>query len=144
MHETPSDATAERRHAVAAIIVRGAHALFVRRSRSARAAAGYWTPVSGGIEAGEGEREALAREVREEVALEVAAERRVATIPTHDERYWLHFWTCRILAGEPRIASDEVDAVRWYAREELATLSPVFDEDVRIVLDVLRGRADEP
>ena len=144
MHETPTDPDAGRHHAVVAIIVHDGRALFVRRSRAVRAAAGYWTPVSGGVEAGEGEREAIAREVREEVALEVVAEAKVTTIPTHDGRYWLHFWTCRVVAGEARIASDEVDAVRWCDLAALAALAPVFDEDVRIVLDVLRGVADEP
>ena len=136
---TTNDATGAPRHAVVAIIERDARVLFVRRSSAARAAAGYWTPVSGGVEAGETEREALEREVREEVTLEVVAEAKVATIPTHDRRYLLHFWTCRLIAGEARVASDEVADLRWLSRDELRALAPVFDEDVRIVLAAMRG-----
>jgi 8-oxo-dGTP diphosphatase len=135
---TTPDAVGSPRHAVVAIIERDARVLFVQRSPAARAAPGYWTPVSGSVEAGETEREALAREVREEVALEVVAEAKVATIPTHDRRYLLHFWTCRLIAGEARVASDEVADLRWLTRAELRALAPVFEDDVRIVLEAMR------
>jgi 8-oxo-dGTP diphosphatase len=127
------------RHAVVAIVERDERVLFVRRSSAARAAAGFWTPVSGGVEAGESEREAVAREVREEVALEVEADTKVATITTHDGRYLLHFWTCRLTGGEARVASPEVDELRWLSRDELRRLTPVFDDDVRIVLEAMCG-----
>lgn len=126
------------RHAVVAIVERDERVLFVRRSPAARAAAGYWTPVSGGVEAGESEREAVAREVREEVALEVEADTKVATITTHDGRFLLHFWTCRLTGGEARVASPEVAELRWLARDELRRLAPVFDDDVRVVLEAMR------
>jgi len=129
------------RHAVVAIIVRDGRALFVQRSHAARAAAGYWTPVSGGVDSGEREIDAVAREVREEVGLDVEAQSRVASIPTHDGRYQLHFWTCRLIAGEPRPTSDEVADVGWFTPAELRTLRPVFEEDVAIVLRELSGRA---
>jgi 8-oxo-dGTP diphosphatase len=132
------DAVGAPRHAVVAIIERDARVLFVQRSSAARAAPGYWTPVSGSVEADETEREALVREVREEVALEVVAEAKVATIPTNDRRYLLHFWTCRLIAGEARVASDEVADLRWLSRDELSALAPVFDDDVRIVLASMR------
>jgi 8-oxo-dGTP diphosphatase len=125
------------RHAVVAIVRRGERVLFVRRSQAARGAAGYWTPVSGGVEPGETERQALRREVREEVGLLVEAHAKVATIPTRDGRYLLHFWTCRLLAGEARAASDEVADLRWLTLTELRRLTPVFDEDVRIVAAAL-------
>jgi len=137
--ETTPSVAGDPRHAVVAIIEHDARVLFVQRSPAARAAAGYWTPVSGGVEAGETEREALEREVREEVALEVVAEAKVATIPTLDRRYLLHFWTCRLIAGEARVASDEVADLRWLSRDELRALAPVFDEDVRIVLAAMRA-----
>jgi len=120
-------------HAVVAIVVRDERALFVKRSEASRGAAGYWTPVSGGVEPGESEAEAVRREVREEVALEVEAEAKVATIESHDGRYLLHFWTCRLIAGEARVRSAEVADLRWLDQAELAELAPVFDEDVRIV-----------
>ena len=120
-------------HAVVAIVVCNERVLFVKRSAASRGAAGYWTPVSGGVEPGESEPEAVRREVREEVALEVEAEAKVATIESHDGRYLLHFWTCRLIAGEARVRSAEVADLRWLDQAELSELAPVFDEDVRIV-----------
>ena len=134
-HDTPQPSGP--RHAVVAIIVDRGRALFVRRSHAARAAGGYWTPVSGGVEPGESEVEAVAREVREEVGLEVAADAKVTSIPTHDGRFLLHFWRCRLIKGTARVASDEVSDLRWCTPGELATLEPVFQEDVRIVLTAL-------
>lgn len=131
----------ELRHAVVAIVVRNERALFVRRSAASRGAAGYWTPVSGGVEPGESEPEAVRREVLEEVALEVEAETKVATIATHDGRYLLHFWTCRLLAGEARVRSAEVADLRWLDQAELAELAPAFEEDVRIVRAALAADA---
>ena len=127
--------------AVVALIVDRGRALFVQRSPAARAAAGYWTPVSGAVEPGESERDALAREVLEEVALSVEADVKVASVPTDDGRYILHFWTCRIVAGDARIASDEVADLRWCTPEELRTLAPVFEEDVRIALHAVAAAA---
>ena len=126
--------TSAPRDAVVAIIRDRGRFLFVQRSFAARAAPGYWTPVSGAVEPGESEAEAVAREVREEVDLTVEADARVASVPTHDGRYVLHFWTCRIVAGDARVASDEVADLRWCTPEELGALAPVFAEDVRIAL----------
>lgn len=131
------DRSGTPRDAVVAIIHDGARLLFVQRSHASRAAAGYWTPVSGGVEPGESEVEAVAREVREEVGLTVEADAKVASLPTHDGHYLLHFWTCRLIGGEARVASDEVADLRWLTPVELCALAPVFDEDVRIALEVM-------
>ncbi len=136
--ETPPFATpadAEPMHAVVAIVRRDERVLFVRRSPAARGAVGYWTPVSGRLEPGETEPQALRREVREEVGLEVEARAKVATIASRDGRYLLHFWTCTLLGGEARPVSDEVADLRWLRLDELHALAPVFEEDVRIVSD---------
>jgi 8-oxo-dGTP diphosphatase len=134
-HDAPRDA-------VVAIIRDRGRLLFVQRSHAARAAPGYWTPVSGAVEPGESEAEAVAREVREEVDLTVEADARVASLPTHDGRYVLHFWTCRIVAGDARVTSDEVADLRWCTPEELGALAPVFAEDVRIALAATSADAE--
>ena len=131
------DPPAPPRHAVVAIVHDRGRVLFVQRSAAARGAPGYWTPVSGGVEPGESERDAVAREVLEEVALQVEADRKLTSVPTHDGRYTLHFWTCTLLGGEARVASEEVADLRWLTPEELAELTPVFPEDVSITLAAL-------
>jgi 8-oxo-dGTP diphosphatase len=137
MLDLPADGA--QRQAVVALVWRDERVLFVRRSAAARSAVGYWTPVSGGIEPGETEPQALRREVREEVGLQVEARAKVACIPSRDGRYLLHFWTCDVLGGEAQPVSDEVADLRWLTLSELRTLSPVFFEDVEVVSAAWQG-----
>ncbi len=135
----PADGTP--RHAVVALVWSNERVLFVKRSPAARGAVGYWTPVSGGLEPGETEPQALRREVSEEVGLQVEARAKVASIPSRDGRYLLHFWTCDVLGGEARPVSDEVAELRWLTLDELRSLEPVFHEDVEVVSGAWRAGA---
>lgn len=119
--------------AVVALIRRGDEVLFVQRSSLSRGAAGYWCPVSGRVEPGETQEEAIAREVREEVGLEVVAREKVAVLPTPDKRYMLHYWTTDLKGGEARPVSPEVAALKWVTLADMRALEPVFVEDLAVV-----------
>lgn len=122
-----------RAHAVVAIIQKADTFLLVKRSDYLEAASGYWCPVSGRVEEGETQADALRREVREEVGLEVIAVEKVREIPSHDGLFVLHFWTTEIVAGEARICSHEATELRWVTVAEMRRLQPVFEEDVQIL-----------
>jgi 8-oxo-dGTP diphosphatase len=124
-------------HAVVAIIRRGDRFLMVRRADHLPAGAGHWSPVSGRIEEGETEEEALRREVREEIGLDVVADRKVAVLPTTDAAYVLHYWTARVQGGRASVVSDEVSELRWVTIAEMDRLQPRFEEDVAIVRALL-------
>ncbi len=123
----------DRVHAVVAIIQKADTFLFVKRSDYTEAASGYWCPVSGRIEKGETQHEALKREVMEEVGLEVVAVRRVCSVPSADNRFVLHYWSTEIIAGEARICSHEATDLKWVTLEEIRKLHPIFEEDVQIL-----------
>jgi 8-oxo-dGTP diphosphatase len=125
--------------AVAAIIERGGKFLFVKRSEFCAGAVGYWCPVSGRVEPGESQEEALTREVSEEVGLHIVAARKVGELPIMDGRYLLHYWTTELLGGEARIASNEVAALTWATVDELRQLTPHFEDDLRLVEEVAAG-----
>lgn len=125
--------TQDRVHAVVAIIRNAGKFLFVRRSDYTGAASGYWCPVSGRVERGETQADALRREVMEEVGLEVVAAKKVREIPSHDGLFVLHFWTTEIIAGEARVRSHEATELRWVTVAEMKQLQPVFEEDVQIL-----------
>jgi 8-oxo-dGTP diphosphatase len=125
--------------AVVAIVQRSGEFLFVKRSEACGAAVGYWTPVSGRIEAGESQEEALAREVLEEVGLRVVATAKVGELPILEGRFVLHYWTTEILGGDARIASPEVADLAWVAMAEMKGLQPHFDDDLRIIEGATRG-----
>lgn len=125
--------SANRVHAVVAIIQKADTFLFVKRSDYTEAASGYWCPVSGRIERGEAQEDALKREVMEEVGLEVIAVRKVCSIPSADDKFVLHYWSTEIVAGEARIRSHEATDLKWVTLKEMRLLQPVFEEDVQIL-----------
>ena len=128
----------ERIQAVVAIIQREGTFLLIKRSDYNKTASGYWCPVSGRVEPGETQEEAVRREVMEEVGLEVEAVEKVAEIGSADDRFALHFWRTEILGGEAHITSNEATALQWFTLSELKELQPPFAEDIEIFESVAK------
>jgi 8-oxo-dGTP pyrophosphatase MutT (NUDIX family) len=120
----------------AVMIVMKQHGRFLLGKRSHRKAKapGYWCPISGHVEDGESEEEAVVREAWEELGVAVRPIRKVATTRTHDGSVLLHWWATEIVSGTPRPANEENSALGWFTAEELATLEPVFQEDIELLL----------
>ena len=90
--------------------------------------AGAWEFPGGKIAAGESEAEALSRELREEIGIEVRTARPVLTL-THDypdKRVELLFWVVEAFDGEP--AGLEGQALKWVRRERLGE-EPILPAD---------------
>lgn len=125
--------SAEKVVAVAAVIEREGKFLLGKRSAH-KGAAGYWCPLSGRVEAGETQAEAVEREVLEEVGLEVRAVEPLEACETHDGTTVIHFWRVRIVGdGRARLANDEHSELGWFSPEEFAELEPSFAEDLAIL-----------
>ncbi len=131
------------RDAVVAVIARDARWLWIRRGPAA-AFAGHWAPPSGRVEPGETHAAAVAREVREELGLEVRARARVWSCPTHDGRFRLHWWSAQVVGGTLRPAPDEVSEVRWLDPPGMRALRPVFGDDLRYFERVALARLRTP
>lgn len=105
---------------VAGVVVRGGRALIARRPAQAHQG-GLWEFPGGKVEPGESDAVALARELREELALEVDVgpllARRVHRYPGR-EAIELVFYACRARPGEPRPLG--CDALEWVGPQELA------------------------
>lgn len=124
----------EKVQVVAAIIERGGRVLFGKRSPHRVAAPGYWCPVSGRIEPGESQAEAVVREVREEAGLSVRAVQKVDECDTHDGTARIHWWLAAPLDdASEELLGDEHTELRWVSLDEMRRLEPAFPEDVEII-----------
>ena len=102
----------------AALIFRSGRLLITQRHAKAHLG-GLWEFPGGKREPGETYEECLAREIREELGVEIAVGKCFAEI-THaypEKRIHLKFFLAQLTAGEPRTL--DCAAVRWVTRAEL-------------------------
>ncbi len=129
--------TSKIKHAVMIILEEDGRYLLGKRSAWKEKAPGYWCPISGHIEDSESEESAVVREAQEELGIVVRPVKKIATIPTNDKTVLLHWWIAHIESGTPVINNNENEDLRWFTKDELLKLEPVFKEDVEIILKAL-------
>jgi 8-oxo-dGTP pyrophosphatase MutT (NUDIX family) len=104
-----------------AVIVRDETMLIIRRSRTVRAPGAYCFP-GGGIEEGESERDALVRELAEELSVRVTPLGRLweSVTPWGVHLAW---WSAHLPAAETPVANlAEVEAIEWLTIREIQQL----------------------
>jgi 8-oxo-dGTP pyrophosphatase MutT (NUDIX family) len=142
MSYLPAASGAGKPAAVVAVVADAGRVLVIRRGPGVRNP-GYWTPLSGRVEPGESQAEALVREVREEVGLGVTPVAKVWECDTHDGSFRLYWWTARLTAGGPghELVLDpaEVAEARWLRPAEFRRLAPTFAGDHEFFDQVLPG-----
>ncbi len=111
--DAPADAA---RVVVGAAVVRDGRVLAARRSAPPELAGGWEFP-GGKVEPDETDAEALARECREELGVEIAVGALLTVTPV-GERYELRVHLADLLVGEPTALVDH-DALRWLSAREL-------------------------
>lgn len=102
----------------AAIIRRSAHILLTRRKPGAHLA-NLWEFPGGKLEPGESLKDALQRELREELGIDVTVgDEYYSTVHHYSSKsVALHFFNCTIIQGEPRAI--DVAEFRWVRPSEL-------------------------
>lgn len=122
---------------VVAVIERDGRWLMIRRSEGV-IAPGYWCFPGGGIEPGESPEQALVREIREEIGLDVRPEQVIFRWERPDGKLVLQWWRAALAneRQEPRPSPQEVAEIRWVTLPELHQLRPALDSN-RIFLDHL-------
>jgi 8-oxo-dGTP diphosphatase len=116
--------------AVVGVLEREDRFLMVKRAPSARNP-GRWGLPSGKIEPGETEPEAVVREMREELAVEVVPVRRLWTSTSADGAWTTHWWEANVEQGRVSPARREVDDARWLTIAEVRRLGCVFPTDLQ-------------
>jgi len=122
----------------AAVVERDGRFLVTRRQRGVHLE-GFWEFPGGKCEAGETLAACLARELREELAVDARIGEEVYAV-THDyadRAVELHFFRCE-LVGDP--APQLGQEMRWVTRAEMAALSfPPADEE--LIRTIVSGSA---
>lgn len=115
---------------VAGAIERDGRYLAARRTRPDWAA-GKWEFPGGKVERGESDEQALVREIREELGVEILVGDRVpGEWPLHDDLV-LHLYVATLEDGEPQ-PLDHHDELRWLAPEDFDEVA-WLDSDVDAV-----------
>jgi 8-oxo-dGTP diphosphatase len=126
-----------RRGAVA-VIPNSGRLLVIRRSQYVVAPGAYCFP-GGGIEYGESEEDALVRELREELDIEVLPVRRV----WHSATPWrvdLAWWLARLAPGAtPRPHPAEVESFAWHTPGEMVALPGLLESNRQFLQSLAQG-----
>ena len=106
---------------VCAVIVRGDSVLLCRRQEGVHLA-GHWEFPGGKVEGTETRREALAREIREELACEVEIAEALGGVEHQypEVKSLLHPFLCTIPHGEPQAIEHE--EIGWFGADEVRAL----------------------
>lgn len=110
--------------------------LVIKRGPEA-AASGYWGPPSGRVEPGESQPQTVAREMREELGVDVVPREKVWECLTDDGTFRIHWWTADVRSTDFAPDPGEVSAVRWVTAAEFLQLDNTFRGDREFVTDVL-------
>ncbi len=134
-----TESTTEVLHGAVAVIVDEGCFLCIRRAAEVKAP-GRWCFPGGRIEPGESEAEALVREVREEVGLDVEPARKLWEWTRPDGRLVLHWWQAARVdqAQALRLNPQEADQAIWATVAELRDLDGLLESAVEF-LDFLEA-----
>ena len=118
---------------VIGIARRGDAYLMVRRAAGV-AKGGYWCFPGGHVERGETPRQAIKRELAEELGLEVVPIERIGSVRVlNTRRYILVIWRVRMVGGELKPARDEIAEARWLTASEIREIRPNLRSNFRVL-----------
>ncbi|OGC43275.1 hypothetical protein A2Y85_03275 [candidate division WOR-3 bacterium RBG_13_43_14] len=113
--------------AVAVVIKQNGKYLVIKRAKTT--AENYWCPITGAVEPGESQAQAVIRESKEEMGVEVEPIQKIWECPTENKKYLLHWWLAKLITGEFKSAPDEVKDYKWLTAAEFSDLKLTFEAD---------------
>jgi len=126
---------------IVAVVMRDEQILVILRSPYVPGS-GYWAPITGRVEPGEEQADAVVREVLEEVGLEVRPIRRVWGCLSDDGSYYLHWWLVEYLDGDVTLDPREVSDARWIPPTAFGQLENTFEADREFFTHVFPGLSE--
>jgi len=127
--------------AVAVVLKRGERYLLIKRAKHGTAE-DYWCPITGAVEHGETQEQAVKREAKEELGITVRPLHKVWECLTDDKEYVLHWWHALLEDDTVAISPDEVKEYRWLTYEEMLNLKKMFDADRKFFGTIAHSLSD--
>jgi len=115
---------------VVAFIINEKKVLLIKHKRK-----GIWLPIGGHVEKGETDLEALKREVKEEVGLEIIPPNKPFWIMEETNEITPHY-VCESAKTDVKICKKEIDDFKWFSKEEIVN-SDIREDVKKIVMKML-------
>lgn len=136
--QSPDGAVLPQRRGAVAVILRGERFLVIRRAATVPAPGKYCFP-GGGIEGPETEAEALVRELREELGVEIQPTRRLWRSVTH-WRVELAWWHGEIAIDATLVPNAaEVESIHWLTAAEMLELDDLLESNRQFLQAIASG-----
>jgi len=114
--------------------------LLMRRGPKSKNEAGTWTIPGGGVEFGEAMAQAVVREIKEELGVEIKVLRQYGCadhiMPSEGQHWVSTIFECEIMSGEPKILEPEkCSQIGWYSFAEMANLplGVIMKENLKLI-----------
>ena len=120
------------RRGVIGVMEREGSLLVIRRAATIPKG-GTWCFPGGHIEPGEIPKQAVTRELYEELGIDVAPTQRVGSVHVPDSRHVLAIWRVRHVRGEMRPAPAEVAEVAWMTPSDIRSLAAGLPSNDRVL-----------
>jgi 8-oxo-dGTP pyrophosphatase MutT (NUDIX family) len=125
---------------VTALLRDGNRILLCHRSPWRRWYPDVWDLPGGHLEPGELPGAALARELREELGIDIAAPSGPPVQQVRADTFDMQIWLIEAWMGSPlNVAPDEHDAIEWFTEDALGELPLAHDSYLAIFSEVLAG-----
>ncbi|WP_433088170.1 NUDIX domain-containing protein [Dactylosporangium sp. CA-052675] len=126
---------------VTALLREGPRILLVHRSPRRLRLPNVWDLPGGHVEPGEPAGVALARELREELGIDIAVPAGPPVHEVHGDTFDMRIWLVEAWTGAPaNVAPHEHDAIAWFTEDALEALSLAHGSYLAMFRRVLAGR----
>jgi len=117
------------KHAVAVVVKKDGKFLLIKRAKKGEAE-DFWCPITGAVEHGETQEQAVVREAQEEMGIQVEPVKKLWECTTHDGKYTLHWWQVDLIHDRISENPDEVKAHTWVTVSGMQDIENMFEADL--------------